>query len=90
MVEVRDWEEAVALRFLGSPTIRVDGEDIESEARQRRDFGYTCRTYLTPEGPSGVPPMQMIVRAIAAYGTPKIQPSISATARSAGDNAGSK
>ncbi len=32
-VEVRDAEDAARLRFLGSPTIRVDGMDIEPEAR---------------------------------------------------------
>jgi hypothetical protein len=34
-------EQAAALSFLGSPTVRVEGRDIEPEARDRRDFGLT-------------------------------------------------
>ena len=31
--------QAEALAFLGSPTVQVDGRDIEPEARIRQDFG---------------------------------------------------
>jgi len=34
-------EQAEALAFLGSPTVQVDGRDIEPEARTRTDFGLT-------------------------------------------------
>lgn len=34
-------EQAQALAFLGSPTVQVDGRDIEPEARSRQDFGLT-------------------------------------------------
>ena len=34
-------EQAEALAFLGSPTVQVDGHDIEPEARSRTDFGLT-------------------------------------------------
>jgi hypothetical protein len=34
-------EQAEALAFLGSPTVRVDGRDMEPEARTRQDFGLT-------------------------------------------------
>jgi hypothetical protein len=44
-VQVRDAEDAARLRFLGSPTIRVDGVDIEPEARTRNDFTMSCRLY---------------------------------------------
>jgi hypothetical protein len=64
MVEVRDQEDAAARRFLGSPTIQVDGQDVERDARSRRDYGFMCRTYPTPFGTSGMPSMQTIVSAI--------------------------
>ncbi len=32
-------EEAARLRFLGSPSIRVNGRDIEPGADERTDFG---------------------------------------------------
>lgn len=34
-------EQAHALAFLGSPTVQVDGRDVEPEARSRTDFGLT-------------------------------------------------
>ncbi len=44
-VEVTSGDDAVGLRFLGSPTVLVDGADIEPAARDRSDFGFSCRTY---------------------------------------------
>jgi hypothetical protein len=32
-------ETAESLRFVGSPTVRVGGQDIQSEVEQRTDFG---------------------------------------------------
>jgi hypothetical protein len=59
-IEIRTQEEAVRRRFLGSPTILVDGVDVEPGARTRIDFGFTCRTY---DG-GGVPSRQHIASAI--------------------------
>jgi hypothetical protein len=33
--------QAVEARFLGSPTVQVNGRDIEPDARASRDFGLT-------------------------------------------------
>jgi hypothetical protein len=43
-------EAALAERFLGSPTVRVDGVDVEPSAATRDDFGLKCRLYATPTG----------------------------------------
>jgi hypothetical protein len=59
-------EAAVAERFLGSPTVRVDGVDVELEASARDDFGLKCRLYNTPEGLSGTPPDRWVTRALNA------------------------
>jgi hypothetical protein len=59
---VRDQETAVSLGFLGSPTVRIDGMDIEPSARRRTAFGMMCRTY---EGSGGVPSEELIRSAIA-------------------------
>jgi hypothetical protein len=45
LVEVVDADAAVAHRFLGSPTVRVDGVDVEPGAERRRDFTFSCRVY---------------------------------------------
>lgn len=56
-VEVRDEATAKAVGFLGSPTIRVNGLDIEPTARGLQPFGMACRTY------TGGLPSREIIRA---------------------------
>ncbi len=58
--EVTSPDDAGRLRFLGSPSVRVDGVDVEPDARQRRDFGLSCRTY----GGRGMPDREMLTRAL--------------------------
>ena len=60
-VEVRNEADAQSLRFLGSPTIRIDGVDIEPSAEERTEFSLSCRMY---EG-SGIPPCEMVARALS-------------------------
>jgi hypothetical protein len=48
-------DEAEAQRFLGSPTVRVDGVDVEPGAEQRDDYGLKCRLYQTADGLAGAP-----------------------------------
>jgi hypothetical protein len=60
-VRVESAEEAVRERFLGSPSVRVNGVDIDPSARDRSDFGLSCRVYAG----SGVPPDAMITAALA-------------------------
>ncbi len=59
-VRVRDAEDAARLRFLGSPSVHVNGVDIEPEARTRADYAVGCRVY----GGSGVPPRNLIEAAL--------------------------
>lgn len=65
LVKVPDAEAAARERFLGSPTIRVDGIDIEPGADQRTDFVLACRVYRTNHGTSGVPDEQWLRAALA-------------------------
>lgn len=52
-------------RFLGSPTVRVDGRDVEPGAEQRGDFGLKCRLYRLPAGLRGVPLDEWVLDALA-------------------------
>ena len=61
---VESAEAAEAERFLGSPTVRVDGEDVEPGAGGRTDYGLKCRLYRSEEGASGVPPDEWIRAAL--------------------------
>lgn len=65
-IEVETPEEAQRLRFLGSPTIRVDGVDVEPSAGERTDFGLMCRTYSDGGGVTGIPPASMLSHAVRA------------------------
>src|SRR5579863_9296854 len=59
--KVEDQGMAVSIGFLGSPTVRINGLDIEPSARQRIAFGIMCRRY---EGSGGVPSGDLIRGAI--------------------------
>lgn len=54
-VEVPDAETAAAQRFLGSPSIRVNGRDVEPGADARLDYAFSCRVYRTEDGLKGAP-----------------------------------
>jgi hypothetical protein len=64
LVAVNTDEEAQELRFPGSPTIRVDGEDL-FPVPDRSQYALGCRTYATPEGLRGSPTAEMIHAALA-------------------------
>ena len=66
---IPDADSAHRERFLGSPTIRVDGRDIEPGADRRRDYGLKCRIFHTPAGLAGLPTDDWILDAIAAHTT---------------------
>jgi len=57
-IEVTSLDQAQQLRFLGSPTVWVNGFDIDPSARQRTNSGLSCRVY---SGVSGVPPDNLIM-----------------------------
>jgi hypothetical protein len=63
-VEVTDAATAQQVGFLGSPSIRVDGQDVEPAARAFRAFGMMCRTYIDRCRRTGVPPPEWIRAAV--------------------------
>ncbi|MGC9973949.1 MAG: hypothetical protein ABSC36_00985 [Gaiellaceae bacterium] len=64
MTEVRSDEEAERLHFPGSPTIRVDGRDIDSYGAAARP-ALTCRIYHRPDGRvSPVPSLEQLEAAL--------------------------
>ena len=62
LVNVTDPDAAITHRFLGSPTVRIDGRDIEPGADERREFVLACRVYQTDKGAAG-PPDEAWIRA---------------------------
>ena len=63
-VEVQDAATALVTGFFGSPTIRIDGRDVEPAARSAQAFGLTCRTYIDEGYRAGAPPIEWIRAAI--------------------------
>ena len=53
--EVRTQDEAERLRFPGSPTIRIDGRDVDEAGASGRP-ALTCRIYYLPDGRSSPVP----------------------------------
>jgi hypothetical protein len=47
-------------RFLGSPSVRIDGQDIEPGAELRTDYSHSCRLYHTSTGASPLPEVAWI------------------------------
>ncbi|MGC9052698.1 MAG: hypothetical protein ACP5KS_02305 [Candidatus Hydrogenedens sp.] len=63
IIDVPDIDTAIREHFLGSPTIQINGLDIEP-SRQNDPPCHGCRLYRTPEGTSGIPPKELIRSAL--------------------------
>lgn len=64
MIKIEDDEQALRARFLGSPTIRINGRDIESGAPEIKDFSMRCRLYLEDDKVNEWPSKKLIRSAI--------------------------
>jgi hypothetical protein len=58
-IEVKDAGAAKELQCIGSPTIRVNGLDIDADSRTVTETAFACRRY-----PGGLPPEEMIRAAL--------------------------
>jgi hypothetical protein len=63
-VPVTDSASALTYRFLGSPTVRINGIDVEPSARTSNQFGLMCRTYLEGQRRKGNPSRELIREAL--------------------------
>jgi len=63
-VNVSDPSIAQEVGFLGSPSVRVNGLDVEPEARTAREYGLMCRTYSVDGRREGLPSREMLRQAI--------------------------
>ena len=66
LIEVADADSASRLRFLGSPSVRVEGRDVEPGADERSDFVLSCRVYRSERGLVGQPKAVWIRHALSA------------------------
>lgn len=68
LVAVMSVEQAEAQRFLGSPSVRMNGHDVEPSADEREDFGMKCRTYPRAGRMGHAPTDEQIVAALDRAG----------------------
>jgi hypothetical protein len=61
---VRTEEDALAAKCLGSPTIRVNGYDVEYQEREPDETSAGCRYFNTPAGWKPIPEKGMLIRAL--------------------------
>ena len=64
MVPVTSDTDAQAKRFLGSPTIRVDGVDLDGADADTRAYGYGCRVYESGGQTVGWPSVVQVRQAL--------------------------
>jgi hypothetical protein len=65
LVNVADQGAAERFRFLGSPTIRVGGRDVDPSTEERTDYGLSCRIFRTEAGIVGQPDERWVRDALA-------------------------
>ncbi len=63
-IDATDPELARRLRFAGSPTIRVNGRDVDPSFVDPRDYTPRCRLYRTDLGLAGLPERSWIEGAL--------------------------
>ncbi len=63
-VLVTSGEDARKKLFLGSPTIRIDGVDLDGREANRRPFMVGCRIYKDGDRTAGWPSVDVIRRAL--------------------------
>jgi hypothetical protein len=66
VVDIPDQQAAEAARFLGSPTIRVDGRDVEPDADRCVEYICSCRLYRGRHSLRGLPEEAWVRRALQA------------------------
>lgn len=67
-------------RFLGSPTLRINGQDVDPTAGERTDFGLKCRLYPSTEGLRGTVPDELVLAALTRADEPRAAATASAGA----------
>jgi hypothetical protein len=68
VIEVPDQQTAERSRFLGSPSIRVNGHDIEPDADRRQEFVHACRLYQGQHSLHGLPEDDWLRQALLTAG----------------------
>ena len=66
VIDIPDQPAAGQARFLGSPTIRVDGRDIVPGVEGREEYVHACRLYRVGHSVRGLPDEDWLRQALLA------------------------
>ena len=67
MIPVTSEADAQAKRFIGSPTVRINGGDVEGPEAEEKGYGYGCRIYAENGRSAGWPSVERIRYALTAF-----------------------
>jgi hypothetical protein len=67
-VLVTDAEMAQSLQFLGSPTVRINGQDVEPPSQNTAAFGLMCRLYSDGSGAPSRRKLRAAIEKASAFG----------------------
>ena len=60
LIPVASEAEAQAKQFIGSPTIRIDGVDVEGPQADEKGYGFGCRIYADNGSSAGWPSVEKV------------------------------
>jgi hypothetical protein len=64
VINIPDQQAAEQARFLGSPTIRVNGHDIQPGAEHQQEYVHACRLYHVGHSLRGLPDEEWLRQAL--------------------------
>ena len=68
MVAMATEAEAQTRRLVGSPTVRIDGRDLEGPEAEARGYGLGCRIYVEEQVIAGWPSVELVRRGLRGAG----------------------
>lgn len=68
-VKVVDNDDAVAKRFLGSPSIRINGKDLEVDEDDATQYSMRCRIYRQAGDQRGLPSKELLRSTLTEAGS---------------------
>ena len=64
IINVINNDDAIAKRFLGSPSIRINGKDLEIEENESTQYSMRCRVYRFGQETSGIPDKDVLLNCL--------------------------
>ena len=67
VIEIMDNDDAIAKRFLGSPSIRIDGIDLVVTDDNNTEYSMRCRRYKNGDVMEGFPSRELIKMRLLSF-----------------------